>query len=198
VPLQHSRFDGQTLQVPFDAATWQAAPHHDPTSLISYPEGDDLARHYGLLPDAPTDPDLPPDPPRQAGAQDVVVTRSEERLRTDAVNVVIGRARLITTVVTENQTFTVPVRRQEVRLVYDPVPEDEQTIAPTGPSANTVEVILHAERVQITTQVVPVERVRMIRHVVTTGQTITEPARSEQITLEQPDPRSGDNQETTR
>jgi hypothetical protein len=50
VPLQHSRFDGWTLQVPYDAARLQAAPHHDPSTLISYPEGDALARHYGLFP----------------------------------------------------------------------------------------------------------------------------------------------------
>jgi uncharacterized protein (TIGR02271 family) len=120
--------------------------------------------------------------------QDVVVTRSQEQLRTDVVNVVVGRARLVTTVVTENHTFTVPVRRQEVRLVYDPVPDNEQVISPTGPAEETVEVILHAEHVQITTHVVPVERVRMVRRVVTGEQTITEQLRSEQIALEQTDP----------
>jgi uncharacterized protein (TIGR02271 family) len=200
VPLQQSRFDGRTLRVPYDAARLQAAPYHDPTTLISYPEGDDLARHYGLLPHTPADPARPPAPTRSAAAQDVAVARSEEQLRTDVVNVVVGRARLITTVVTENQTFTVPVRRQEVRLVYDPLPEHEQTIAPTGPSEDTVEVILHAEQVQITTHVVPVERVRMIRRVATTAQTITEPVRSERIALDQthlPEPRPRDHQEDT-
>jgi uncharacterized protein (TIGR02271 family) len=199
VPLQHSRFDGWTLQVPYDAARLQAAPHHDPTNLISYPEGDDLARHYGLLADAPVDRGLPSNPPQPAGGEDVVMTRSQEQLRTDVVNVVVGRARLITTVVIENQTFTIPVRRQEVRLVYDPIPENEQTIASSGPSEDTVEVILHAERVQFTTQVVPVERVRMVRRVVTTAQSITAPVRSEQIALAQTDMpglRPGDNQET--
>ena len=81
-------------------------------------------------------------------------------------------------------TFTVPVRRQEVRLVYDPLPEHEQAISSTGPSEEIVEVVLHAEQVQITTQIVPVERVRMVRRVVTTGQTVTEQVRSEQIGLE--------------
>ena len=200
VPLQHSRFDGTTLQVPYDAARLQTAPHHDPTTLISYPEGDDLARHYGLLPDKPVHAGPPTSPPRSAETEGAVVTRSQEQLRTDAVNVVVGRARLVTTVVTENQTFTVPVRRQEVRLVYDPIPGNEQTIAQTGPAEDTVEVILHAEHVQITTQVVPVERVRMVRRVVTTAQTITEPVHSEQITLDQtdmPGPGPGDTQEET-
>jgi hypothetical protein len=55
VPLQHSRFDGTTLQVPYDAARLQTAPHHDPNTLISHPAGDDLACHYGLLPAASAD-----------------------------------------------------------------------------------------------------------------------------------------------
>ena len=128
-----------------------------------------------------------PQPPLGTGTRDIVVTRSEERLRTDTLNVVIGRARLVTTVVTENQTFTVPVRRQEVRLVYEPVPGDEQVISPAGPAEETVEVILHAEQVEITTQLVPVERVRLVRRVVTGAQTTTEPVRSEQIALERTD-----------
>jgi uncharacterized protein (TIGR02271 family) len=200
VPLQHSRFDGGTLQVPYDAARLRAAPHPDPTTLISYAAGDDLARHYGLLPDAAADPRLPMSPQESGGDQHIVVTRSQERLRTDAVNVVVGRARLVTTVVTENQTFTVPVRRQEVRLVYDPVPDNEQVISLAGPAEETVEVILHAEHVQITTHVVPVERVRMVRRVVTVAQPITEQLRGEQIALEHTDPpdlRPSDNQEET-
>ena len=200
VPLQHSWFDGRTLQVPYDAAKLQAAPHHDPTALISYPEGDDLSATTACSPTRRPTRGRRRTHLGRPEPEDVAVIRSQEQLRTDAVNVVVGRARLITTVVTENQTFTVPVRRQEVRLVYDPIPEDEQTIASTDPSEDTVEVILHAERVQITTQVVPVERVRMVRRVVTTAQTITEPVRSEQIALDQtnlPGPRPGDNQEET-
>lgn len=111
--------------------------------------------------------------------------RSEEQQRAGVVNVVVGRARLVTFVVTEDQTFTVPVRRQEVRLVYDPVPAHDQSMASVQPSEETHEVILHSERVHFTTQVVPVERVRMVKRVITTGETVTELVRSEQIDLEQ-------------
>ena len=196
VPLQHSRFDGTTLQVPYDAARLQGAPHHDPATLISYAEGDDLARHYGLLPGAPT-PHLRLSPPQSTGVGDGVMVRSEERLRTDTVNVVVGRARLVVTVVTEDQTFTVPVRRQEVRLVYDPVPEHEQTLSSAGPAEETVEVVLHAEQVLITTQVVPVERARMVKRVVTAGQTVTAQVRSEQIDLDHLDRHHGDHPQNT-
>lgn len=111
--------------------------------------------------------------------------RSEEQQRAGVVNVVVGRARLVTFVVTEDQTFTVPVRRQEVRLVYDPVPAHDQSMTSVQPGEETHEVILYSERVLFTTQVVPVERVRMVKRVITTGETVTELVRSEQIDLEQ-------------
>lgn len=187
VPLEFSRFDGVTLHVPFDSERLRTAPVHDPSTLISYEEGDELARHYGLL---PADPPHPvdqatdePDPP--AGApSDVVVTRSEEQLRAGAVNVVVGRARLVTYVVTEDQTFTIPVRRQEVRLVYDAVPPDEQVVSDTAPAADVHEIVRYAEQVFFSTQVVPVERIRMVRRVVTGERTVTAELASEQIDID--------------
>jgi uncharacterized protein (TIGR02271 family) len=120
-----------------------------------------------------------------AGAEDGAITRAAEQQRAGVVNVVVGRARLVTFVVTEVQTFTVPVRRQEVRLVYDPVPAHDQSVTSVQPVEETHEVILHSEQVLFSTQVVPVERVRMVKRVITTGQTVTEQIRSEQINLEQ-------------
>jgi uncharacterized protein (TIGR02271 family) len=115
----------------------------------------------------------------------IAVTRSAEQQRAEVVNVVVGRARLVTFVVTEEQTFTVPVRREEVRLVYDPVPPHEQSVTSVPPAEETYEVILHSEQVQFTTNVVPVEWVRMIRRVVGTEQIINDQIRSEQIEVEQ-------------
>jgi stress response protein YsnF len=65
------------------------------------------------------------------------------------------------------------------------VPAHEQSVTSAQPVEETHEVILHSERVLFTTQVVPVERVRMVKRVITTGQTVTEPIRSERIDLEQ-------------
>jgi len=84
VPLQHTRFDGTTLQVPYDAARLQTAPHHDPITLISHPAGDDLARHYDLLPAASVDGA----PSVAAGfdvVEDAVMVRSQEQLRVATV-----------------------------------------------------------------------------------------------------------------
>jgi uncharacterized protein (TIGR02271 family) len=115
----------------------------------------------------------------------VGVTLSAEQQRAEVVNVVVGRARLVTFVVTEEQTFTVPVRRQEVRLVYDPVPANDQSVTSVPPAEEIHEVILLSEQVQFSTRVVPVERVRMIRRVVKGEQTVTGQIRSEQIGVEQ-------------
>jgi stress response protein YsnF len=114
-------------------------------------------------------------------AVDPVVVRSEDRLHAGTVNVVVGRARLITSVVVEEQTITVPVRRQQIRLVHEAVPESEQVVTDVAPAEETYEVVAYAEQVLVTTQVVPVERVRLIKRV--TEQTVV----SGQVRCEQVD-----------
>jgi stress response protein YsnF len=113
------------------------------------------------------------------------VIRSEERLTVDNVNVVVGRARLVTYVLTEEQTFIVPVRRQEVRVVYDAVPVDEQTTTSEPLAEDTYEVVLHAEEVLFSTRVVPVERVRMVRRVVMGEQIVTDEVQVEHVEVDQ-------------
>jgi Domain of unknown function (DUF2382)/PRC-barrel domain len=187
VPVELSRFDGATLHIAFDDERLRTAPKHRPQTLISYAEGDELARHYGLLSRSPAGvAPSPPDPGSPA------MVRSEEQLRTGTVNVIVGRARLETFVVTENQTVVIPVRRQEVRLVYDAVPDDEQVVTEATPAEDVREVVLHAEQVLFSTQAVPVERVRMVRRVHTAGHTVRTELRSERIATE----RTDDHQET--
>jgi uncharacterized protein (TIGR02271 family) len=122
----------------------------------------------------------------------VSVTRSAEQQRTEIVNVVVGRARLVVFVVTEERTYTVPVRRQEVRLVYDPVPGNDRSVTSVPPAEEIHEVVLHSEQVQFSRRVVPVERVRMIRHVVRDERTVTGHIRSEQIDVGQIQESEGD------
>jgi uncharacterized protein (TIGR02271 family) len=117
-------------------------------------------------------------------AEDAVVVRSEERLRAGTVNVVAGRARLITSVVVEEQTFTVPVGRQEIRLAHESVPASEQVATDVAPAEETYEVVAYAEQVLVTTQVVPVERVRLVKRVVTEQTVVTGQLRSEQVDLD--------------
>jgi stress response protein YsnF len=182
VPLETARFDGTSLNVPFTAEQLHTAPHHNPARLISYADGDDLARHYGLLPAPPAAAPPPADGP--GTTEDAVMIRSEEQLRAGTVNVIVGRARLVTSIVTEEQTFTIPVRRHVVRLVHDPLPAHQQVLSDTEPAEEIYETVLYAEQVLFTTQVVPVERVRLVKRVVTTQETVGEQVRLEQVDTE--------------
>jgi stress response protein YsnF len=91
---------------------------------------------------------------------------------------------LVTSVVVEEQTFTVPVRRQEIRLVHEPLPESEQVVTDMAPAEETFEVIAYAEQVVVSTQVVPVERVRLIKRVVTEQTVVTGQVRSEHVDVD--------------
>ena len=89
-------------------------------------------------------------------------------------------------------TVEVPVRREEVRLEHEPITDAElggsvtDVTEVTGATDEEVEVILHAERPVITTETVPVERVRLGKETLTETETVTGRVRKEQIELEDP------------
>ncbi|PTL72265.1 hypothetical protein C1I63_05000 [Rathayibacter caricis DSM 15933] len=90
------------------------------------------------------------------------VVLHEERLVVSTRRFATERVRLERVVVTEQRTITVDVRREEIRLVREPLPGDDPlpgdgAAAPVEP----VVVILHEERIGITRTVVPVERVTL-------------------------------------
>ena len=91
---------------------------------------------------------------------------------------------MITSVVVEEQTFTVPVRRQEIRLVHEPVPASEQVLTDVAPAEETYQVVAYAEQVLVSTQVVPVERVRLLKRVVTEQTVVTGQVRSEHVDVD--------------
>lgn len=114
---------------------------------------------------------------------DDAMTLSEERLRVDTEKVATGRVRLRKYVVTEDQTITVPVSHEEVRLERVPMAEadaddvyDEADLA----GAET-EVVLTEERVVVTKETVPVQRVHLAKETVTEDQQVTEQVRKERI-----------------
>jgi uncharacterized protein (TIGR02271 family) len=120
--------------------------------------------------------------PRAVEAAEVI--RSEERLRVATETVAVGRARLVKYVVTEDVTFTVPVSREEIRLEIDQFPDHEQEPTGATPTPDVYEVVRHEEQMAITTQVVAVERVRMIRHVRTADHVVHGDVRAERVDVE--------------
>jgi uncharacterized protein (TIGR02271 family) len=114
---------------------------------------------------------------------DNAMTRSEEQLHVGTETRESGRARLRKYVVTEQETVTVPVQREEVRVEREPITDANRGEALDGPaiSEEEHEVVLHEERPVVEKEAVPVERVRLGTETVTDQQQVTEEVRKEQI-----------------
>ena len=137
-----------------------------------------------------TDRDAPPDHS---------MLRSEEHLVVRAEIVPVARVRLRKYLVTEEQTLTVPVIREEIELDYDEVPAAEQVPDGAGPlSDDIVEVVRYEERVVVTKQVVAVERIRLVRRVVTADQVVTGQVRREVVDLDRVESPGTPTRHTTR
>ncbi len=129
---------------------------------------------------------------------DDAMTRSEERLVASTQVYETGRARLRKYVVTEQVQITVEVRREELRIEREPLPDFEQVLvedpdvfgAPgqfSGPDGEVIfEVILHEERPVVSTEIVPVERVRLSTLVQTEQHTVVGQVHKEHIEVDLP------------
>jgi stress response protein YsnF len=129
---------------------------------------------------------------------DNAMTRSEERLVAGTEVFEVGRARLRKHVVTEEVQITVQVRREELRLERMDIPagsqglvEDPDVFGPdelfgSPDGAPIFEVTLHQERPVVTTEIVPVERVRLTKVVRTEEQVVSGEVRKEVIEAELP------------
>lgn len=99
-----------------------------------------------------------------------------------------GRGRLRKYVTTEQVTKTVPVQREEVRLEREPITEENRDEASNRPDqGDERDVILHEERLIVTKETVPVERVHIGTETVTDEVTINEEVRKEHIDTEGPE-----------
>ena len=125
-------------------------------------------------------------PPPADGA----MTRSEEQLRVTLQRYAAKRVRVVKYVVTEEVTVTVPVRREEIRIEEVPLDADASTaaagamdtLAPTGlPEV----IVLHAERPVVSTEVVPVELVRLSTELVTEHVQVRDTVRRERVDVDE-------------
>lgn len=117
---------------------------------------------------------------------DDAMTRSEERLNVGTERVETGKARLRKWVETENVQVDVPVRTEKATLVSEPITEQNRGQAFDGPGISEEEhvVTLNAERPVVSTETVPVERVRVDTQVEESVQTVSGDVRKEQIAFE--------------
>jgi uncharacterized protein (TIGR02271 family) len=125
---------------------------------------------------------------------DDAMTRSEEHLEVGTEEHETGRARLRKVVVTEEETVTVPVSHEELRVVREPITDDNREAARSGEpiSQDEYEVVLHEERPVVSVHAEPVERVRLTTETVVSEEAVTGEVRKEQIEVEGVDePSSG-------
>ena len=209
VPLQGARIDGDDLVLPFDKDVVKDSPDIADASHLDTDEEQSLyayyKRHLGngggrttgydtttTTTDRYTHPASGRDTVRGKGYDtsgpntDEAMTRSEEQLQVGTEKVEAGRARLRKYVVTEQQSVQVPVTREEVRVEREPITNANRGEALSGVAITEEEheVVLHEERPVVTTEAVPVERVRLGTETVTEQETVTGEVRKEQVELD--------------
>jgi uncharacterized protein (TIGR02271 family) len=186
VPLAGVTETGQGFQAAHDKATVKDAPRIEPNGQLSRSEEAELYRHYGLEyrdSDTGTGTTGRDD---SGPTTDDAMTRSEEELRVGTAEREAGRVRLRKYVVTDEETRTVPVKREEVRLEREPITEANRGAALDGPAISDEEheVVLHEEEVVTEKRAVPKERVRLGKDVQVDERTVTEDVRRERIELD--------------
>jgi uncharacterized protein (TIGR02271 family) len=206
VPLAQAQDTGDSVQVPYDKQQVKNAPSMEAGGQLSQDEEAELYRHYGLdysehrsdsgLPAGERDRDgdgVYDDVPDTAVGRDTsgpttddAMTRSEEELRVGTETRERGRARLRKHVTTEQQTVTVPVQREEVRLEREPITDANLDAATSGPaiSEEEHEVTLREEEVVVDKRAVPKERVRLDTETVTDERQVSEEVRKEHIEVD--------------
>jgi uncharacterized protein (TIGR02271 family) len=117
---------------------------------------------------------------------DEAMTRSEERLDVGTTSQEAGRARLRKYVTTEQETVTVPVKKERAVLETEPITGENRDEALSGPdiSEEEHEVVLTEERAVVGKTAEPVERVKLGTETVTDEETVTEEVRKEHIEAE--------------
>jgi len=207
-------FGGRVSFVPLAGATAQGderacrwtkdqvkdAPNAEADGRLSQDEEAALYRHYGMgYSETRSDSGLPEG--GQAGgrptttetaretsgrSRDSAMTRSEEQLRVGKTSEEAGRVRLRKWVETEQIAQTVPVQREEVRVEREPITEANRDAALSGSeiTESEHEVTLHEERAVAEKEVVPKERVRLDKDIVTEEQEVGGEIRKERVEVE--------------
>ncbi len=208
VPIANASVDGDRLVVPFTKDQVKDAPNVDVDSgHLDQSEERRLYEHYGMtyserssdsgLPAGGVGTDTYADTDtRTTDTSDGIVghdtsgpttddamTRSEERLDVGTTREEAGRVRLRKYVTTEQETVTVPVKKERAVVETEPITEANRGAATDGPaiSEEEHEVVLEEERPVVGKTAEPVERVRLDTETVTDEETVTEDVRKERI-----------------
>ena len=206
VPIEAAQPDQDNLRVPFTKDTVKDAPSVDVDQHLTVEEEQQLYRHYGMEYEAVgmagtgEGAPMPPAAPPVAGTTgrepvghdtsgpttDDAMTVSEERLDVEKERRAAGTARLRKHVVTDHVQTTVPVEREEVRVVREPITERNADAAMSGPdiSEEEHEITLSEEQVRVEKDTVPRERVRLEKDAVVEQREVEADLRREEVDTE--------------
>jgi uncharacterized protein (TIGR02271 family) len=204
VPLHGARVEGDRVVVNYDKDTVKDAPNisTDADEPLSTDEVARLYDYYHLSPGGQrtgdtdtdyrqsasydTDTDAATGSRHRRTGDDDAMTLSEERLNVGTQREQVATARLRKYITTENVQQTVPVQREQVRLEREPITDANRDQAMSGPDFTEAEheVTLTEEQPVVTTEAVPVERVRLGKDQVQAEETVNVDVRKEQIDTE--------------
>jgi uncharacterized protein (TIGR02271 family) len=211
VPAADATIAGDQVTLPFDKATIKDAPNVDAEGgHLDHDEERRLYEYYGMGYDkggdrgfagtggvdtgttgdvtgrSTSDVDHTVGHDTSGPTTDDAMTRSEEQLHVGTTQQEAGRARLRKYVTTEQETRTVPVRKEHAVIETEPITDGNVGDATTGPAISDEEheVVLHEEEVRVDKDVKPVERVRLGTETTTEEETVTEEVRKEHIESE--------------
>ncbi len=203
VPLRDATVTDDQVTVAYAKDQVKDAPNIEADGPLSQTEEGQLFAYYGLSDTSGYGDGYQNDTTYQGDAgytdrdttdtsnlgDDKTMTRSEERLVAGTRTEQAGTARLRKYVVTEQQQVTVPVSHEEVRLEREPITDANAGDAYDGAQISEAEheITLRAERPVVTTETVPVERVRLGKETVQDQETVSGKVRKEQIDFDGPE-----------
>ena len=121
------------------------------------------------------------DADRRDVADNGEIIRSEEQLNVSKDRVESGQVRLRKYVVNETETVEVPVEREEVRVVREPITDADRANYDGNIGEQEASVTLHEDRVNVSKESVPVEKVSLEKDTVRDTETVSEQVRKERF-----------------
>jgi uncharacterized protein (TIGR02271 family) len=188
VPVREADEYGDGVRVPYSKDQVKDAPSCDPDGHLSQTEEAKLYEYYGLAYGQPGYPAGQSTTGQTPGKSDDAMTRSEEELRIGTEKREAGRVRLRKYVTTEQQTKTVPVTKEQVRVEREPITDANRDQAMSGPeiTESEHEVTVTEEEPVVEKRAVPKERVRLEKDAETEQREVSEDVRKEQIEVDDP------------
>lgn len=207
VPLRgHTLRDGE-LHLAFPKDRVEDAPELDENGHLTTEDQDAFYRHYGLegtqdVTTYETDNrtaqagaagtgaaagagyaagEREVDADRRDVANDDEIVRSEEQLNVSKDRVETGQVRLRKYVVNETETVEVPVEREEVRVVREPITDADRANYDGNIGEQEASVTLHEDRVNVSKESVPVEKVALEKDTVQDTERVSEDVRKERF-----------------